>query len=60
MPRDSRPCVKCGGGDNEGLMLLCATDLATLDHQGEARPPRARCDDPFFELVRARTYRVSS
>ena len=23
MPRDSRPCVKCGGGDDQGLMLLC-------------------------------------
>ena len=23
MPRDSRPCVECGGGDDEGLILLC-------------------------------------
>ena len=23
MPRDSRPCVECGGGDDEGLVLLC-------------------------------------
>ena len=23
MPRVSRPCVECGGGDDEGLILLC-------------------------------------
>ena len=23
MPRDSRPCVICGGGDDQGLVLLC-------------------------------------
>ena len=23
MPRDSRPCHVCGGGDDEGLILLC-------------------------------------
>ena len=23
MPQDSRPCDHCGGGDDEGLILLC-------------------------------------
>ena len=25
MPRDERPCVSCGGADDEGLVLLCDT-----------------------------------